>query len=278
MNNLSNLIDEGNVDERSKFIENTNNKIDEKTLLSNNNKNGAADNTTVLIGIIVLVGLVTLGQYFAAYVSHSLALTADAIQNTVDLTTYIVNLYVEYVVIHSNKYGTSSRTHIVRLNMGAAIFSLIGLLIVGFYILSTAMHRMTRPNDAETTQIDSTILLIFTIVGLFCDIGTMIIFCVFAKTKDSENRINVNMASAMAHIYTDFIRSLLVTMGACIIYLEQQKILSWGIKEDKLDAILSLIIVACIFTASFFLLREIIHLINHGDHRLPLHCQTAPSI
>ena len=105
----------------------------------------------------------------------------------------------------------------------------------------------------------------------------MIIFCVFAKTKDSENRINVNMASAMAHIYTDFIRSLLVTMGACIIYLEQQKILSWGIKEDKLDAILSLIIVACIFTASFFLLREIIHLINHGDHRLPLHCQTAPS-
>ena len=86
MNNLSNLIDEGNVDERSKFIENTNNKIDEKTLLSNNNKNGAADNTTVLIGIIVLVGLVTLGQYFAAYVSHSLALTADAIQNTVDLT------------------------------------------------------------------------------------------------------------------------------------------------------------------------------------------------
>ena len=141
MNNLSNLIDEGNVDERSKFIENTNNKIDEKTLLSNNNKNGAADNTTVLIGIIVLVGLVTLGQYFAAYVSHSLALTADAIQNTVDLTTYIVNLYVEYVVIHSNKYGTSSRTHIVRLNMGAAIFSLIGLCATNVDFISTSELR-----------------------------------------------------------------------------------------------------------------------------------------
>ena len=288
MNNLPGLVDDDNINESSKFLNKKNNatniddKIFQRGISSDtavgNGSHVTADNTTVLIGIIILVSLVTIAQYFAAFLSHSLALTADAIQNTVDLSTYIVNLYVEYVVVHSSdKYNNKSRTHIVRLNMGAATFSLVGLLIVGFYILSTAMHRMTRPNDAETTQIDSTILLIFTIIGLFCDIGTMIIFCVFAKTKDASNRVNVNMASAMAHIYTDFIRSSLVTLGAFIIYLEQQNFLSWGIKEDKLDAILSLIVVACIFTASFFLMKEIIHLINHGDHRLPLHCQTQPS-
>ena len=230
-----------------------------------------ADNTTVLLGVILLVGIVTVAQYFAAHFSHSLALFADAIQNTVDLSTYIVNFYVEYIVIHNS--GSNSATRVVRLNIAAAIFSLVGLLVVGFYVLSSALHRISRPNDIDSAAIDSTLLLVFTIVGLFCDIGTMIIFCVFAETKDASSRTNVNMASAMAHIYTDFVRSVLVTIGAIIIHLEQQKVLLWGVKEDKLDAVLSMVIVACIFTASFFLLKEIIHLINHGDHRLPISCE-----
>ena len=220
--------------------------------------------------------MVTVAQYFAAHFSHSLALLADAIQNTVDLSTYMVNLYVEYVVI--NDHGSNSATRIVRLNIAAAIFSLVGLLVVAFYVLSTALHRISRPNDIDSEPINSTLLLVFTIVGLFCDIGTMIIFCVFAETKDSSSRVNVNMASAMAHIYTDFVRSLLVTIGAIIIHLEQQKVLLWGIKEDRLDAVLSLLIVVCIFTASYFLLKEIIHLINHGDHRLPISCEVQQSI
>ena len=108
-----------------------------------------ADNTTVLLGVILLVGMVTVAQYFAAHFSHSLALLADAIQNTVDLSTYMVNLYVEYVVI--NDHGSNSATRIVRLNISAAIFSLVGLLVVAFYVLSTALHRISRPNDIDST-------------------------------------------------------------------------------------------------------------------------------
>ena len=277
MKSESSHIGHGNETENVALIRRKENLIKKRPPVSSTAVVGIrADNTTVLLGVILLVGLVTVAQYFAAHFSHSLALLADAIQNTVDLSTYMVNLYVEYVAISDNTSAAAIR--LVRLNIAAAIFSLVGLLVVGIYVLSTALHRISRPNDIESTAIDSTLLLVFTIVGLFCDIGTMIIFCVFAETKDASSRINVNMASAMAHIYTDFVRSVLVTIGAIIIHLEQQKVLLWGIKEDRLDAVLSLLIVVCIFTASYFLLKEIIHLINYGDHRLPISCEVQQSI
>ena len=232
---------------------------------------GMANNTTVLWALIILVGIVTVAQYIAAAYSKSLALTADAIQNTVDLTTYIANLYVEYVVLEN--LGEHS-WRVDRLNIASAIFSLIGLAGVGIYILGHALYRMNRPSHVEATTIDATLLLGFTLVGLMCDIGSLVIFSVFAQTTLEDGRKNVNMISAMAHVVTDFIRSLFVAGGALLIYFQQTKIINWNVKEDQMDAILSLLIVACIFSASFFLLREILHLTKHGDHRIKLlRCQ-----
>jgi cobalt-zinc-cadmium efflux system protein len=265
----------GDVEERTPLVE-VGGASSKKRIVSESRTSNAdlADNKTVLWAIIILVGTVTIAQFFAAFFSHSLALVADAIQNVVDLSTYSVNLYVEYISARNDKDSWK----VDRLNIMSAIFSLVGLLMVGFYVLWSAKERMAQPAEVTPTSIDATLLLGFTILGLMCDIGVLVIFTIFAKTYEVSEREdgsvkkvkNLNMISAMAHVVTDFIRSIIMACGALLIWLQQSKRIKWNINEDKMDAILSILVCICIFSASFFLLREIVEMAKHGDHRIEM--------
>ena len=82
MKSESSHIGHGNETENVALIRRKENLIKKRPPVSSTAVVGIrADNTTVLLGVILLVGLVTVAQYFAAHFS-SLALLADAIQNT----------------------------------------------------------------------------------------------------------------------------------------------------------------------------------------------------
>ena len=137
MKSESSHIAHGNETENVALIRRKENLIKKRPPVSSTAVVGIrADNTTVLLGVILLVGMVTVAQYFAAHFSHSLALLADAIQNTVDLSTYMVNLYVEYVVITTIPLSNSDRPtkHCCSIFFGWP-------LVVAFYVLS-ALHRI----------------------------------------------------------------------------------------------------------------------------------------
>lgn len=249
-----------------------------QTLTSGSARSAArANNKFVLWCTVGIVSIVTIALAVAAVLSRSLALTADVVQNGVDLSTYIVNLYAEYEAEKLEAAGVSA-VRGKRLELFAACFSVAGLVAVGTYVLYAAIGRfheaakLDSPNHASP-GIDSHVLLAFTIVGCVADIATLTLFMRYAQAQrvvdntleGAAGEKNVNMVSASAHVVTDAIRSVTIVTGAFLIYLQHHKVIQLPVSEDVMDGYLSCFVVACMAGAVVFVLKEIVELLQNSS-------------
>jgi Co/Zn/Cd efflux system component len=243
--------------------------------LPKSNKN---NNIFVLWVTIICVFFVTSGLAVAAVLSRSLALTADVVQNAVDLSTYSVNLYAEY-----QKGGASK-----RLELAAATFSVVGLIAVGAWVFWAALdrfHTNSLPGHFQpaSARIDAHLLLAFTVVGFLADMFVATIFCKYVSTDHGSStddpllnledtstsnghtqkvEKNVNMISAGAHVMTDAIRSIAIVSGAFLIFLQHHKVIKLPMQEEVMDGVLSCFVVGCMAIAVLFVSKEIYYLVQ----------------
>ena len=208
------------------------------------------------------MSVVTSALAVAAVLSRSLALTADVVQNAVDLSTYVVNLYAEY---ETERMAGAGKSHVrgKRLELFAACFSVAGLIGVGAYVLWAAIGRFqehARPHAGP--GIDAHVLLAFTVLGCAADMFTLGLFMRYAapqrkRVAGEKAEKNVNMVSATAHVVTDAIRSFTLLTGAFLIYLQHHKVIHLPVSEDVMDGYLSCFVVGCMAVAALFVLKEI---------------------
>ena len=244
------------------------------------------NNIWVLWVTILIVTITTAALAVAAVLSRSLALTADVVQNAVDLSTYGVNLYAEYQAEwSSNTHHSKSK----RVELAAATFSVLGLIGVGAWVLWAALdrfHTSSLPGhfSAASGHIDAHLLLAFTVIGFGADMFVATIFCKYSATNveqptkgpmlDLEGtpaqqerqkaapEKNVNMISAGAHVMTDAIRSIVIVFGAFLIFLQHHSVIKLPVEEEIMDGILSCFVVGCMALAVLFVLKEIYHLVQ----------------
>ena len=259
-----------------------------KPVATPNHHKTKGNNIWVLWVTILIVTITTAALAVAAVLSRSLALTADVVQNAVDLSTYGVNLYAEYRAEWSRAKNTH-RSKSKRVELAAATFSVLGLIGVGAWVLWAALdrfHTSSLPGhfSAASGHIDAHLLLAFTVIGFGADMFVATIFCKYSATNveqptkgpmlDLEGtpaqqerqkaapEKNVNMISAGAHVMTDAIRSIVIVFGAFLIFLQHHSVIKLPVEEEIMDGILSCFVVGCMALAVLFVLKEIYHLVQ----------------
>jgi len=211
-------------------------------------EHAANEKLLLVVGILFLAFAVT--EVFASIASSSLSLLGDAMSMVVDVFTYGMNLFAER---RKRIGGMSVRTRL-KLELWIPAISVAALLVTSAYVVGEAVETIMHP--AETSSTVSSIMLEFSIANLLIDglsvfffarVNSVLGYNVLDKivpsakprgnSDSSENSTlmeddsdvetgqmsstwrskgNTNMCSAYTHVVADTLRSLAVTVAACI--------------------------------------------------------------
>jgi cobalt-zinc-cadmium efflux system protein len=154
---------------------------------------------SALLNLVVTVAEVLGGLY-----SNSLALLSDALHNLGD-TSAIFIAYLANLI--SKKEGTSKKTFgFKRIEILAALFNAIVLVVIIIYLFIEAWHRLKNP-----MPIKGLVMLIVAVVGLLANL-----FSVLLLKKHAMQSINIR--AAYLHLIGDTISSFVVIFTAILIY------------------------------------------------------------
>jgi cobalt-zinc-cadmium efflux system protein len=154
---------------------------------------------SALLNLVVTVAEVLGGLY-----SNSLALLSDALHNLGDTSAIFIAFLANLI---SKKEGTSKRTFgFKRIEILAALFNAIVLVVIIIYLFIEAWHRLRNP-----MPIKGLVMLIVAVVGLLANL-----FSVLLLKKHAVQSINVR--AAYLHLIGDTISSLVVIFTAILIY------------------------------------------------------------
>jgi len=107
-------------------------------------------------------GTITVGQYIGAIVSKSLALYGDSTTMTIDVVTYIMNLYAE---VSTSLPTVKQRNQLISSGLSIAI--LMGL---SAYLIIDAILRLTEQRRGDEESVNPDIVLVFAVIGLTIDV------------------------------------------------------------------------------------------------------------
>lgn len=98
----------------------------------------------------ILFGLFVLSEIVGALASNSLSLLGDAVAMSIDVATYLANMYTENL---KKKYGELSFVWRWALDVYIPIFAVSSLLAVSFWIFSDAIQILLYPPENSTVDI-----------------------------------------------------------------------------------------------------------------------------
>jgi cobalt-zinc-cadmium efflux system protein len=193
------------------------------------------------VGLNTLFVLVEVG---AGFLSHSMALLADAGHNASDVLALLMAWGATAL---AKRAPTSRRTYGLRkatvlASLGNAVFL---LLAIGA-IVSESIHRLTLPNVVATRTV-----MITAALGVAINTATALLFMRGGKE-------DLNVRGAFLHMASDAVISVAVVIGAGVIALTG---LQW------IDPVLSLGIAAVIVVGTWSLLRDSANLALDGAPR-----------
>ena len=164
-----------------------------------------AENTSKNLLLSALLNLVvTIAEIIGGLISNSLALLSDALHNLGD-TSAIFIAYLANLV--SKKQGTSKKTFgFKRIEILAALFNAIVLVVIIIYLFIEAWHRLRNP-----MPIKGLVMLIVAVVGLLANL-----FSVLLLRKHAVQSINIR--AAYLHLIGDTLSSIVVILTAILIY------------------------------------------------------------
>ena len=193
---------------------------------------------------VTLNTLFVIVEVVAGFLSHSMALLADAGHNLSDV---LALLMAWGATVLARRAPSSRRTYGLRkgtvlASLGNAVFL---LLAIGG-IVSESIHRLTLPNVVATRTV-----MITAGVGVVINTATALLFM-----RGSKEDLNVR--GAFLHMASDAAISFVVVIGAGIIALTG---LEW------IDPVLSLGIAVVIVVGTWGLLRDSVNLALDGAPR-----------
>ena len=213
-------------------------------------------NYTILKITACLFSVFVTGEIIGALVSNSLSLLADASSMSIDVFSYLTNIYVEYVV---NKGDSLSKNMTLFLFAGVPLFSLVALLAVTIWIVAEAIAVILNPPDSSS--VDIYVMFGFASFNMLVDLLSLSLFyknydsallnrqisrrstsiSAIIKTpndgdadrmrmlsksvlhqvnfSDKSDNYNLNMLSAAAHVYADSLRTIAVFASALSVQL-----------------------------------------------------------
>jgi cobalt-zinc-cadmium efflux system protein len=184
----------------------------------------------VVLGITTVILIV---EAVGAFLSHSLALLADAGHMLTDVAGLTLALVAAILV---GRPATDARTWgYRRAEVLAAAAQAAVLLAVGLFVLVEAVRRLIEP-----AAVASRVMLLFGVVGL---VGNGVSILLLARLS----RTNLNTRAALLEVVNDALGSVAVLVAAVIV-----AVTGW----DRADAVASLLIGVMIVPRTWRLLRE----------------------
>jgi len=193
------------------------------------------------VGLNTAFVLVEVG---AGFVSHSMALLADAGHNLSDV---LALLMAWGATVLAKRAPSTQRTYGLRKGtILASLANAVFLLLAIGAIISESIHRLTLPNVVATKTV-----MITAGIGVLINTATALLFMRGGKE-------DLNVRGAFLHMASDAVISVAVVIGAGVIALTG---LEW------IDPVLSLAIAVVIVAGTWGLLRDSVNLALDGAPR-----------
>ena len=199
---------------------------------------GAGTDRTYLTATLVLLAVFMAFEVVTAFLSHSLALLADAGHMLVDVGAIAGSLVALRL---AERPETGSHTFgLKRAEILAAACNAITLLVVAVLIASEAVERLVHP-----VAVHGGTMIAVAAVGVAVNV-------VATMTLSRANRRSLNIEGAYRHVVTD-LYGFIGTVVAGIV------IVATGF--NRADSIASLVVVGLMLTAAVRLLRPALHIL-----------------
>jgi len=209
-----------------------------------------------LIVTLLLFSILTPAQFIAAFIANSLALLGDCASLTVDTASYAFNLWAECI---DSKHKERNQF------MATALSILILLGITGYVIYeSLDVFFGGQVSDEDVNQY---IIFGFSIAGLLFDAIALWVLAKAKKEKSATSAGDLNLLSAILHVFADLMRSLTTLV---------ESVLIWCFDYDSslVDAWAALIVCALILIPCVALIRqciiEYVKYLNADREAIPL--------
>lgn len=203
-----------------------------------------ANKKALLLAFLLTTGFM-LAEAVGGYLTNSLALLSDAGHMLSDAVSLGLSLLAFKI---GEKRPTSEKTYgYKRIEILAALFNGITLVIISIYILVEAIRRFQEPVEVAGTG-----MLTIAIVGLFINIGSAFILM---RGDTSEN---LNLRSAFLHVLGDLLGSVGAIVAALLILF-----FGWEIA----DPIASILVSILVIVSGWRVTRDTLHILMEGKPR-----------
>jgi cobalt-zinc-cadmium efflux system protein len=160
--------------------------------------------------LIISAGLnfvTTVAQIIGGILSGSLSLISDALHNLSDTVALVISFFAVRLAKRKN---TEAQTFgYKRAEILAALFNACALVVVSIFLFKEALARFAHPHP-----INSVLMLSVASVGLIANIISVFLL----KTHAHED---LNVRAAYVHLFSDFLSSIAVIIGACAIFISR---------------------------------------------------------
>jgi cobalt-zinc-cadmium efflux system protein len=191
--------------------------------------------------LIISAGLnfaTTLAQIIGGILSGSLSLISDALHNLSDTAALVISFFAVRLAKRKN---TEAQTFgYKRAEILAALFNACALVVVSIFLFKEAFARFTHPHP-----INSVLMLSVASVGLIANIISVVLL----KAHAHED---LNVRAAYVHLFSDFLSSIAVIIGACAIFIS---------KAYWIDPALTILIGIYVLKEGYKIIEESTHIL-----------------
>jgi len=191
---------------------------------------------TLLVGLAMIIC-----ESVGSWLSHSLALLADAVHVLADVLAIAITLLASRLAERPQSPKRSYGYY--RLEVLAALFNGLLLVLISGFILQKAYERFSHPNE-----IHADIMLGVALLSLVANVVMV------ALLRPSHSH-NLNLRGAYLHVLSDTMSASAVILGAYLIYLTRQ---NW------IDSVAGGFVAVFIFVMALRLIWDSVHILLEG--------------
>jgi cobalt-zinc-cadmium efflux system protein len=225
-----------------------------------------------LVIVLLLTSVYFVVQIIIGLVIGSLSLLSDAGHMLIDVCGLVMALLA---ISFSQKAATPKRTYgFYRAEILTSLLNSIFLILLSFYILYEAYHRIISPSEIGGYPI-----ILVASIGLGINLVGIILLRPYTKFNESNasyrnkegilGEENLNIHGAYLEIFADTIGSIGVIIAGVIIVLT---------KFYQVDALISICIAIFMLPRTWSLLRKSIHILIEGTPSHLCHEEIKSSI
>ena len=157
-----------------------------------------------LLFTVLLNFAITLAEIIGGFFANSLALISDAIHNLSDA----VALLITYLTVKISKrpYNQRNTYGYKRIQILAALFNSVTLIVICLYLLFEAYQRFLNPEPVKSIP-----MFVVALIGLIANLVSVLLL-----RKHSKE--NLNIRAAYLHLIGDTMSSVAVIIGGVLIF------------------------------------------------------------